>query len=189
MTKAVFLDRDGTINVEKNYLHRIEDFEFLPGVFEALQLLQSEGYLLIVITNQSGIGRGYYTVEEFNKLNDWMLDQLQMNGVRITDVFFCPHNVNSTDARYQISCHCRKPEIGLYESAVQKYHINLERSWSVGDRIRDCAISSKSKCRSILIGRNERAEEIDKVKSGMVQNVSYADHLLDAAKRITGFIE
>ncbi len=186
MTKAVFLDRDGTINVEKNYLYKIEDFEFLPGVFEALKLLQAEGYLLIVITNQSGIGRGYYTVEDFEKLNCWMLEQLQMHSINITEVFYCPHYINSMVAEYNFPCHCRKPEIGMYELAVQKYNINLERSWSIGDRIRDCSISSKSKCRSILIGHNERTEEINKVKNGMVQNVYYADNLLDGAKKIAG---
>lgn len=188
MTKAVFLDRDGTINVEKNYLYKIEDFEFLPGVFEALQLLQKEGYLLIVITNQSGIGRGYYTLDDFEKLNNWMIEQLQMRSINITEVFFCPHYINPRAAKYKAPCHCRKPEIGMYELAVQKYNINLEYSWSIGDRIRDCAISSKSKCRSILIGNNERVEEIDRVKQGLIQNVFYADNILDGAKKIISFM-
>lgn len=85
-TKAIFLDPDGTINVEKDYLYKISDFEFLPDVIEALRMLQAAGYILIIITNQSGIARGYYTEDDYKKLNNWMLEELKKQGVNITAV-------------------------------------------------------------------------------------------------------
>ena len=122
---AVFLDRDGTINMDKDFVCRIEDFEFLPGAIEGLKLLQDAGYLLIIITNQSGIARGYYTEADFHKLNDWMLTELQEHyGVKIDAVYYCPH-LPSTDElvapelkKYRVSCTCRKPQIGLFEKAT-----------------------------------------------------------------------
>ena len=104
MNKAVFLDRDGTINVEKNYLHKIEDFEFLSGVIEGLSLLNNSGYKLIIITNQSGIGRGYYTENDFITLNNWMLDVLKSNGIIISKVYYCPHLPDAKIEKYRMDC-------------------------------------------------------------------------------------
>ena len=91
MNKAVFLDRDGVINEDKAYVHKIEDFEFCKGVFGTLKHLQDLGYMLIVVTNQSGIGRGYYSEEDFGKLTSWMRDELLKRGIEIKDVLYCPH--------------------------------------------------------------------------------------------------
>lgn len=107
MNKAIFLDRDGTINVDKKYLHKIEDFEFLPGVLDGMKMLQNAGYLLIVITNQSGIGRGYYSEKDFEILNSWMLGELESKGIHIARVYYCPHLPNA-----------KIKNIGRYVSAV-----------------------------------------------------------------------
>ena len=109
--KAVFLDRDGTINIDKGYLYRISDFEFLPGAVEALRNLQEAGYLLIIITNQSGIGRGYYTEEDFAVLTDYMKGELSKSGVNISGVYYCPHLPDAEVERYRKICTCRKPGI------------------------------------------------------------------------------
>ena len=140
MNKAIFLDRDGTINVEKHYLYKIEDFQFLPGVIESLRHLQDAGFLLIVITNQSGIGRGYYTEGDFHKLNDWMVAILKEQGVTITEVYYCPHLLDAEVELYRKDCDCRKPKLGMYRQAVTDYNIELEQSYAIGDKIRDCAI-------------------------------------------------
>ena len=103
--KALFLDRDGTINVEKNYVFRVEDFEFIPGIFELLKSYQDKGFLLIVITNQSGIARQYYTENDFFRLNNWMILQFQKQGIEITKVYHSPHHPEITGI-----CKCRKPE-------------------------------------------------------------------------------
>lgn len=184
MNKAIFLDRDGTINVEKNYLYKIEDFEFLPGVVDALKRLQQAGFLLIVITNQSGIGRGYYTEADFQKLNSWMIDTLKKQGVYITDVYFCPHLPDAQIEKYRKDCNCRKPKLGLYEQAVIEHSITLSESFAIGDKIRDCAICEQTSCRGYLIGENEKSEVIQIVQSGTCERVKYARDLEAAARRI-----
>ena len=184
MNKAVFLDRDGTINVEKNYLYKIEDFEFLPGVIEGLKLLQDAGYLLIIITNQSGIARGYYTEEDFNRLNNWMLNQLAEYGINITKVYYCPHLPDATVKEYRIDCECRKPKLGMYYQAIRDYDIDLGQSYAIGDKIRDCAICETTECKGYLIGKNEKNEVICSVRQGANKNVRYESSLLECAKGI-----
>ena len=115
MNRAVFLDRDGTINYDKHYLYKQEDFEFIPGAIEGMQILQSMDYKLIIITNQSGIARGLYAVEDFYKLNEWMLETLVKNGVKIEAVYFCPHLPNASLHEYRLECDCRKPALGLFK--------------------------------------------------------------------------
>ena len=107
--RAVFLDRDGTINEDRHYLYKIEDFAFLPGVVEALRLLQEAGFLLIVVTNQSGIGRGYYTEADFQKLNTWMLSELKHQGITVAATYYCPHLPDAKIPQYRKDCDCRKP--------------------------------------------------------------------------------
>lgn len=173
MNKAIFLDRDGTINVEKNYLYKIEDFEFLPGVIDALRQLQRAGYLLIIITNQSGIARGYYTEEDFRKLNEWMLTTLKGQGVTITDVYYCPHLPDTQIVEYRKNCNCRKPKLGLYEQAVREHNIDLSQSYAIGDKIRDCAICKTTDCQGFLIGNSEEDSIIYSVKSCKYPKIRY----------------
>lgn len=184
MNKAIFLDRDGTINVEKHYLNKIGDFEFLPGVIEGLKLLQDAGFLLIIVTNQSGIGRGYYSEEDFNVLTKWMMQTLEQSGVKITQVYFCPHLPDAMIEKYRKDCDCRKPKPGMYLKAVEDYDIDLSKSYVIGDKIRDCAICKDTECRGFLIADNEKAEIINDVQDGKYERVSYELSLFDCAKRI-----
>ena len=184
MNKAIFLDRDGTINVEKNYLYKIEDFEFLLGVIDSLKQLQKAGYLLIIITNQSGIGRGFYSEVDFQKLNSWMIDTLKKQGVFMTDVYFCPHLPDAPIDKYRKDCNCRKPKLGMYEQAVIDHNITLSESYAIGDKIRDCAICNQTACRGFLVGENEKANVINAVKSGKYNRVKYAKSLAEATKEI-----
>lgn len=184
MNKAVFLDRDGTINVDKHYLYRIEDFEFLPGVIKGLKLLQKDGYLLVIITNQSGIARGIYTEQAFQKLNNWMCSELAQEGIIIQDVFFCPHLENASIERYRAACNCRKPQIGLFVKAIEKYSIDINRSYAIGDKIRDCSICTATNCKGYLIGENESPQMIQQVKNGYYRNIQYVKDLYSAALSI-----
>ena len=184
MNKAVFLDRDGTINVEKNYLYKIEDFEFLPGVVDALKQLQGAGFLLIIITNQSGIGRGYYTEADFQKLNRWMIDTLKTQGVYITDVYFCPHLSDAKIGKYRKECNCRKPKLGMYEQAVIDHDISLSKSYAVGHKLRDCAICESTSCKGFLIADSEKESIIASVKQGHYPRVAYATDLKECAELI-----
>ena len=184
MAKAVFLDRDGTINVEKNYLYRIGDFEFLNGSVEAMRILQDAGYLLIVITNQSGIARGYYSEDDFRILTEWMENYLEEQGIHITKVYYCPHLPAASVEAYRKDCDCRKPKTGLYYQAAADYNLNIDECYAVGDKIRDCTICNESGCRGFLISNNEDPEIIEQVKQGRINRVKYAPDLLKAAMAI-----
>lgn len=185
MKKAIFLDRDGTINVEKHFLYKIEDFEFLPGVIDGLRLLQDAGYLLIIVTNQSGIARGYYTEDDFIMLNKWMLQTLEGLKIEISKVYYCPHLPDANVEKYRVDCDCRKPKLGMYKQAISDFDIDINRSYAIGDKIRDCTICNVSACRGVLIGDSERDDIIIKVKEGKIRNVCYQSSLLKFAELIT----
>ena len=128
--KTIFLDRDGVINIDTNYLSKIEEFEFINGIFETCQYLLSIDYKIIIVTNQSGISRGYYSENDFQKITQWMLAQFKKNGVNILDVLHCPHSSDS-------NCNCRKPKPGMFIKAKNKHGIDMEQSWMIGDSERD----------------------------------------------------
>lgn len=151
MNKAVFLDRDGTINIDKHYLYKREDFEYLDGAVNALRRLTEAGYLLVVITNQSGIARGYYTEQDFLSLNDWMITDLANKGVEICKTYYCPHYPESNEGRYSQVCECRKPATGLFWRAKEELDIDMEQSYAVGDKLRDLSICNESGVRGFLI--------------------------------------
>src|SRR4051794_27604058 len=111
--RALFLDRDGVINIDKNYVYKIEDFEFVDGVFEVLHYFQTIGYLLIVITNQAGIARRYYSEHDFHVLNTWMLKQFEMKGICISKVYYCPYHAKYGIGEYKKNAFCRKPNPGM----------------------------------------------------------------------------
>jgi len=160
--KAIFLDRDGVINIEKEYLYKIEDFEFIPGVIEAMQYLQDKGFLLFIITNQSGIARNYYTKDDFNTLTSWMLDQLKKQNITISQVEFCPHI--PTD-----NCTCRKPKTGMIDNILKNFDIDLDNSWLVGDKNSD-----------IECAKNANIKNTIQVKSGHKFTSSNADFVIDS---------
>ncbi len=182
--KAVFLDRDGTINVEKDYLFRIEEFEFLPKVIDGLRLLQAAGYLLIVITNQSGIARGYYTENDYQKLTAWMCSTLKIQNVLITDVYHCPHHPDAVVPAYRKNCDCRKPKLGLFWRAVEQYDLDLSRCYAVGDKLRDCAICQTTDCHGFLVGDHETEAVVEAIKAGKLRNTLYAEDLYSCALNI-----
>ncbi len=182
--KAVFLDRDGTINIEKNYLYKIEDFEFIPGAIEGMRLLQENGFLLVIVTNQSGIARGYYKEDDFFVLNSWMMKELDKRGVHISAIYYCPHHPDAIVPEYRKKCLCRKPQIGMFESAIEELNIDLSQSIAIGDKLRDCEIARTTDCTGYLIGTGEPSEIIEEVKMKKYRNIQYADNLLEAAKMI-----
>lgn len=184
MRRAVFLDRDGTINAEKGYLYKIEDFEFLPGAIAGLKKLKDAGYQLIIITNQSGIARGYYTEAAYQKLNGWMLKELGKAGIFIDGIYFCPHHPKAVIEKYRMDCPCRKPKLGMFEKAIREHDIDVAKSYAVGDKIRDCAICEVTDCKGFLIADQEEKSVIDRVKRGEVRNVMYAANLAECADRI-----
>lgn len=137
MRKTVFLDRDGTINIEKNYLYKPEEFEFIKGVPEAIHKLNEAGYLVIVVTNQSGIARGYYSEEDLNILHEHINQELEKKNAHIDKYYYCPHHPTEGIGKYRMTCKCRKPGVGLYEDAMRDFDIDVKHSWIAGDRLRD----------------------------------------------------
>lgn len=154
MQKAVFLDRDGTINIEKNYLYRIEDFEYIDGAVEALHILEGLGYLLIVITNQSGIARGYYTEEDFEYLNQWMLTDLVQKGIHIAQIYHCPHYSGGVVKKYAVECGCRKPGTKLFWQAQKEFWIDMNYSYAIGDNMRDISVCLESSVQGIILDKS-----------------------------------
>lgn len=170
LNKAVFLDRDGTLNVDAGYVYRVEDFVYMPGAKAALRLLQEAGFLLVVITNQSGVARGLFREEDVQLLNDWMIDDLKRVGIRITRIYYCPHLPEISG-----ECDCRKPRTGLYRRAIHDLGLDLSRCWAIGDNLRDVEICKTGICRGALIGK-------DPIGHTTVRRV---DTILDAARYVT----
>ena len=137
MNKAVFFDRDGTLNEEDHYLHKIEDFKWIEGAIDAIKYCNDNGYLAIVITNQSGVARGYYPESDIIKLYDWMNADLAKHGAHLDGIYYCPHHPTGKVKEYAIECDCRKPKPGMLFKAKQDYDIDLENSFLVGDGARD----------------------------------------------------
>ncbi|MDF2476424.1 MAG: D-alpha,beta-D-heptose 1,7-bisphosphate phosphatase [Sphingobacterium sp.] len=125
--KALFLDRDGVINIDKGYVFKIEDFEFVEGIFEVCKLFQSNDYLIIVVTNQSGIAKKYYTKHEYYKLTEWMLKKFRENGILISQVYFCPKEDGNR----------RKPNPGMLLEAKQDFNLDLNQCFLIGDKKSD----------------------------------------------------
>lgn len=170
--KTIFLDRDGVINKEINYLHKIEDFEFIDGVFEACQFLQSLEYKIIVITNQSGISRGLYTNNDYQIITKWMVSQFMKNNISILDTFHCPHLPDS-------GCNCRKPKPGMLLEAKKKYNINMLESWMIGDKETDitAAISSGIN-NTILVKSGHKINEADSRAKFIIDSINQSSQII-----------
>jgi D-glycero-D-manno-heptose 1,7-bisphosphate phosphatase len=169
--KTIFLDRDGVINKEKGYIFKKDDFEFIDGVFSACQYLLKLGYEIIVITNQSGISRGYYRDLDFVKLNSWMINQFKLKKIKILDTFYCPHLPEA-------NCKCRKPKPGMLLEAKKKYGINMEKSWLIGDKEEDIIAANKSGIKNTIIVRS--GHKIDELNS----NAKYILNSIDESVKV-----
>lgn len=153
MAKAAFLDRDGVINFDHAYVHKIEDFDWVPGVLEAAKTLHDAGYLLVVVTNQSGIGRGYYDETAFQRLTDWMKARFADAGAPLAGVYFCPHHPEKALPTYRRRCDCRKPAPGMLLQAAADLRIDLRESLMFGDKAGDMSAGKASGCAErILLG-------------------------------------
>ena len=132
MVKALFLDRDGVINIEKDYLYKKEDFQFIDGIIELCKYYTTKDYLIYIVTNQSGIARGYYTESDFFDLTRWMCNEFKSQGIEISKVYHCPHHPSITG-----ECSCRKPYPGMLFEAQNDFDIDLKKSIIIGDKERD----------------------------------------------------
>lgn len=147
MKPAIFLDRDGTINIDYNYVHKIDDFHFIDGVIDAMIELKKMGFLLVITTNQSGIARGIFSQEQFDTLTEWMDWSLIDRGVEIDGVYYCPHDPLITD------CECRKPKSGMILMAKKDLDIDIANSYMVGDRVSDLLSGKNAGVRKTVLVR------------------------------------
>jgi D-glycero-D-manno-heptose 1,7-bisphosphate phosphatase len=179
--RAVFLDRDGVINVERHYLHRIDDFAFVPGAPEALRRLQEAGWKLVVVTNQSGMARGFYTEDDYQRLTRHMDDRLHEAGVHLDAVLHCPHLPDATVAAYRLACACRKPAPGMLLHAARALGLNLARSVMVGDKASDLQAGRAAGAgRCLLVRSGQSIDPTDVAQADAVHDdlAACADELL-----------
>ena len=184
MKKAIFLDRDGTINVEKDYIYKSEDLVFEEGSIEALKTFKNLGYILIVVSNQSGIARGYFTEEDLNIFNNNMNEILKKNGVEITEFYCCPHHPDGI-GEYKKVCECRKPNNKMIEDAIKKYNINREKSYMIGDKTSDIGAGLKSNLKTVLVKTGyglKDMEKVDKNETLIYENLKDFSEILKREK-------
>jgi len=169
--KAVFLDRDGTIARDVNYCRRVEDFEILPSVPQAIRLLNQRGFKVVVVTNQSGIARGYFTETTLLQIHQYMEEELAKHGARVDAIYYCPHHPDD-------ECQCRKPKPGLLVKAAQDLGIDLGSSFVIGDAGRDIEAGKAVGCQTVLLtdGANtfgENTESPDHIADSVLQAVQW----------------
>lgn len=185
---AVFLDRDGTINEEKDYLHRIEDFAFISGAPEAIRRLKEAGFLVIVVTNQSGVGRGYFSREDVDRLHQHLQRELAKIGTTVDAFYLCPHHPEKGRGEFKVDCDCRKGKPGMLLQAAVEYGIDLSASWMIGDKRADLEAGRAAGCRSLLVrtgyGEEELAKGAGALAAAAVDDLSAAaDYILDSRVR------
>lgn len=149
--RAAFLDRDGTINIEKDYLHRIDDFVFIEGAPQAIKRLNDAGILVIVVTNQSGIGRSYFKLQDVEDLHDHIQRELSALGASVDGFYLCPHLPTADNGQSLAKCTCRKGEPGMLLQAAEEFGVDLPSSWMVGDKLADVEAGVCAGCRPILV--------------------------------------
>ena len=184
MKKVIFLDRDGTINVEKDYIYKSEDLVFEEGSIEALKTFKNLGYILIVVSNQSGIARGYFTEADLNIFNNNMNEILKKNGVEITEFYCCPHHPDGI-GKYKKVCECRKPNNKMIEDAIEKYNIDRAKSYMIGDKISDIGAGLKSNLKTVLVKTGyglKDMEKIDKNETLICENLKDFSEILKREK-------
>ena len=151
--RAIFLDRDGVINIDHAYVHTIEEFHWVEGVKEACAQLTKDGWTLAIVTNQSGIGRGYYTEQAFQELSQWMCAEFEKAGAHIAGVYFCPHHPEKARPPYLQQCQCRKPAPGLIYQAAKELDLDLSSSILFGDKLSDLEAAHRAGCvERVLLG-------------------------------------
>jgi len=176
---AVFLDRDGTLNVEVNYLHKIENFEWVTGAPDAVKRLNDLGVPVLVVTNQSGVARGYYDEAAVERLHDFMGEALAEIGASIDAFYYCPYHPEGTVGEYRALSHCRKPNSGMFEEAIAEWGVDPARSFVVGDKDTDLIPGNDLGMTTILVRTGHEEAEDETVADYVVADVGAAVDLIE----------
>lgn len=184
---AVFLDRDGTINEQMGYINHISRFRILPGVPEAIRLLNENNFYVIILSNQSGVARGYFPVTLVEEVHNLLKESLKISGAFIDGIFFCPHYPGGSLKEYSIECNCRKPRLGLMDQARKLFDIHLAGSYMIGDRITDMEFARRCNIKGVMVRTGYGLGDIEYIlPHSTVKPCHIADTLLDAARWIIG---
>ena len=173
MHKAIVLDRDGTLNLEIMYAHKPEHFKLLPGVIEGLKKL-SKGYIFIIITNQSGIGRGIFKEEDMRTFNEKLLTELKKENIEIKKIYYCPHVEEDL-------CKCRKPHTKYIREAEKEFNIDVKKSWVIGDHPHDVEMGIKNGCKSVYLLTGHGSKHLHDLESNNINPTFTAKNFLEAA--------
>ena len=180
MNKAIFLDRDGTLNVDHGYVHQIDDFEFIENSIDSLRKLKEMGYLLVLVTNQSGIGRGYFTEDQFLQLTEWMDWSLAEQGIDLDGIYYCPHHIEGK-GEYKKDCECRKPKAGMLQDAIKTLKIDPSKSVMIGDKIEDIQAGKAAKIKTTILVKTGKPITED--------GKQLADTILDSIADLPGYLK
>lgn len=182
--RAVFLDRDGTINTEVNYLNNIDQLKLIDGTPEAIQILNNMSFRVIVITNQAAVARGFLSEDYLQKINQTLCNMLAEKDAKIDAIYYCPHHPTAGKGRYLQDCDCRKPRPGMLLQAAKAWQIDLTQSYVIGDKLSDLQAGQAAGCRTIMVLTGYGREHREKIPhAGPVPDYIAGD-LLDAAKWI-----
>ncbi|MFH1850502.1 MAG: D-glycero-beta-D-manno-heptose 1,7-bisphosphate 7-phosphatase [archaeon] len=172
--KAALIDRDGTINADIGYLNKPEEWQFIKGAEKALKRIQDAGFRLVIITSQSGIGRGYYSVDDMHRVHEHMKGLLAGHGVRIDGIYFCPHRPDE-------GCRCRKPDTLMIEDAQRDFGLDLRSCYVIGDKTADIKMGQNAGCRTILVmtGKGGRDGEFDARPDFVAEDIARAAEIIE----------
>lgn len=179
---VAFFDRDGVLNVDHGYVHKPQDFEWQPDACEAVKLLHDSGYLVMLVTNQSGIGRGYYDEPAFHLLVAWIQEQLRRHGAHLDDVFFCPHHPTAGLGKFLCYCDCRKPNSGMIDQACATWEINMTHSFVVGDSEKDMDLAKAAGIPGYLYKEGSLLTFIRSILSQKAQTAEHASRVIDKSR-------
>ena len=180
LLKAAFLDRDGVINIDKGYVYRWSEFEFLPGAIEGMRMLQRAGYELVIVTNQSGLARGYYTTNQYESLNNSFRQHLDDHGVELAGIFHCPHHPNGVIRSLSVECECRKPMPGLINQAINSLGLDRDKSILIGDKQSDIEAASRAGINQAYLVDSKNNQALS-INSAIYKRFS---SLLDCARHV-----
>ncbi|MCU0597207.1 MAG: HAD family hydrolase [Desulfobacterota bacterium] len=182
---AVFIDRDGTINEQMGYVNHVSRFKILPGVPQAIRMLNRRGFRAFVVSNQSGVARGYYPMDLVKTLHQLLLDRIQEKKGKIDGIFFCPHHPSGSVPEFSRDCDCRKPKTGLIQQACSSFEIDLPRSFVVGDMCTDIELAHRAGLAGVLVKTGYGLGEIEyTLPLKTVKPAHIAEDLLDAVRWI-----
>ena len=184
MNKAIFLDRDGTLNIDYGYVHEIDNFKFIDGTIDALRELKKMGYMLVLVTNQSGIARGYFSEEQFLQLTEWMDWSLAEQDVDLDGIYYCPHHPEGK-GEYKEDCDCRKPKSGMLLQAIKELKIDPTQSIMVGDKVEDlkAGIGAKVKMNVLVRTGKPVTEEGERVADYVLDSIVDLPRILKRLKK------